>query len=75
MRTGGNTLADLVQNTNSDVTSRDIVSKHLSESTQNLIGKVIGGRGRKRKGNTTNQKAKKKKKKAQPEIKEIYFSR
>jgi len=51
MRTGGKILADLAQNTNSDVTPRDIVSKRLSESTQNLIGKVLCGRRRKRKRN------------------------
>ena len=42
-------MADLAQNTNSDVTPRDIVSKHLSES----IGKVLSGRGRKRKRRAT----------------------
>jgi len=48
MRTGGKILADLAQNTNSDVKPRDIVAKHLSES----VGKVLSGRGRKRKRNT-----------------------
>ena len=50
MRTGGTILADLAQNTNSDVTPRDIVSKHLSE----LVGKVLSGRGRKQKRNHHN---------------------
>ena len=49
VRTGGRILADLAQNTNSDVTPRDIVAKHLSES----VGKVLSGRGRKRKRNVT----------------------
>ena len=49
VRTGGRIMADLAQNTNSDMTPRDIVAKHLSES----VGKVLSGRGRKRKGNTT----------------------
>ena len=53
VRTGGNILADLAQNTNSDVTPRDIVAKHLSES----VGKVLSGRGRKRKRNVTTTKA------------------
>ena len=79
VRTEGKILADLAQNTNSDVTPRDILSKYLSESTQNLIGKVLSGRGRKRKRNTTtartNQKKKqKKKKKVQPANKRDIFS-
>ena len=49
VRAGGRILADLVQNTNSDVTPRDIVAKHLSES----VGKVLSGRGSKRKRNVT----------------------
>ena len=75
--TGGNILSDLAQNTNSVVTPRDIVSKHLSES----IGKVLRGRGRKRKRNTTTARTnrkkttttKKKKKKAQPTNKRHIF--
>ena len=49
VRTGGRILADLAQNTNPDVTPRDLVSKHLSET----VGKVLSGRGRKRKRNAT----------------------
>jgi hypothetical protein len=37
----------VVLKTNSDVTHSDVVSKHLSES----IGKVLIGRGRKRRRN------------------------
>jgi hypothetical protein len=44
VRTGDKILTDLAQNTNSDVTPRDIVSKHLSES----IGKLLSGQSRKR---------------------------
>jgi len=64
MRTGGTILADLAENTDSDATPRDIVSNNLSESTQNLIGKVLRGRRRKRKGNTTART--RRKEKAQP---------
>ena len=81
VRTGGKILADLAQNNNSDVTPRDIVSKHLSES----VGKVLSGRGRKRKRNATTTTArsvirktattKTKKQKKKPQIKEIYFHR
>ena len=49
VRKRGKFLEVLAQNTNSDVTPRDIVSKYLSES----IGKVLCMRGRKRKGNAT----------------------
>ena len=72
VRTGGRILADLAQNTNSEVTPRDIVAKHLSES----VGKMLSGRSRKRKRNTsiartvrktpTKTKKQKQKKKAQP---------
>ena len=86
VRTGGKILADLAQNNNSDVTPRDIVSKHLSES----VGKVLNGQSLKRKRNTTTartsrktvQKKKKKKKKEKRRrrmpsglLKEIYFHR
>ena len=37
VRTGGKILADLAQNANSDVTPRDIVAKHLSESLGNVL--------------------------------------
>ena len=76
MRTGGKILADLAQNTNSDVTTRDIVSKHLSES----IGNVLSGRGRKRKRKaatttrTSRKTVHKKKKNAQRAIKRDIFS-
>jgi len=53
VRTGGRILADLAQNTNSDVTPREIVTKHLSES----VGKVLCWRVRKRKRNVTTTKA------------------
>ena len=49
VRAGGRIVAYLAQNTISDVTSRDIVAKHLSES----VGNVLSGRGRKRKRNVT----------------------
>ena len=49
LRTGGTILADLAQNTNPDVTPRDIVSKYLSETVENLLS----GRGSKRKRNAT----------------------
>ena len=77
VRTGGNILADLAQNTNTDVTPRDIVSKHLSET----VGNVLSGRGRKGKRNATTTArsirkttTKRKKKKAQRAVKRDIFS-
>jgi hypothetical protein len=46
LRTGGQILADMAENTSPDVSAKDIVSKHVSESAQTLIIK-LGGRGRK----------------------------
>jgi len=46
LRTGGDILADIARLTNED--PRDILSRRLNETTQNLIGK-LWGRGRKRK--------------------------
>jgi hypothetical protein len=48
MRTGGK-MSDLADNTSPDVKPVDIVSKRISQSAQNLIGRVLKGRGRKRK--------------------------
>ena len=77
VRTGGRILVYLAQNTNSDVTPRDIVAKHLFES----VGKMLSGRGHKRKGNNTTtartgirktpKKTKKEKKKA-PNKRDIF---
>jgi hypothetical protein len=53
IRTGGKILSDLADNTSTKVKSADIVSKRICESAQNLIGRVLKGRGRKRKRNST----------------------
>jgi|SRR5215510_7526309 len=52
MRTGGRILSDIADNTSPDIRTRDIVSKHVGQATQNLIGKLTGG-GRKRKRTTS----------------------
>jgi len=50
LRTGGNILSDIAENkATTTFEGRNIVSKHLIESRQNLINK-LGGRGRKNKG-------------------------
>jgi hypothetical protein len=39
-RTGGKILADMAENTSPDVSTKDIESKHVSESAKNLIVKL-----------------------------------
>jgi hypothetical protein len=73
LRTGGKILTDIVENQSPDVTTRDIISKNLSESTQNLIGK-LRGRGRKRKRTTGKSKTKKRKPQNAKRIKRDIFS-
>lgn len=52
LRTGGKILTDIAENQSPDVSTRHIVSKHVTESAQNLISK-LRGRGRKRKRGAT----------------------
>jgi hypothetical protein len=47
LRTVGELLSDMAENTSPDVSAGDIVCRLVSESAQNLIGK-LRGRGRKR---------------------------
>jgi len=47
LRTGGDILTDIARSTD-DENPRDIISRRLNETAQNLIGK-LRGRGRKRK--------------------------
>ena len=60
LRTGGKILQDIADNSSPDVKARDIVSKHIGESTRNLIGK-LRGKGRKRKRHTSSSPSKTKK--------------
>jgi hypothetical protein len=60
LRTGGNILSDIADKTN-DVTTRNIVTKHLTETKQRLISK-LRGQGRKRKRITATRNKKKSKK-------------
>ena len=47
LRTGDKILTDIAVDKSLEVSNKDIVSKHVTESVQNLIGN-IRGRGRKR---------------------------
>jgi hypothetical protein len=74
LRTGGKILTDIVENQSPDVSTHDIITKNLSESTQNLIGK-LRGRGRKRRRTTRKARASKtKQKKNAKRIKRDIFS-
>jgi len=60
LRTGGKILQDIADNSSPDVKAHDIVSKHIGETTRNLIGK-LRGKGRKRKRHTSSSPSKTKK--------------
>ena len=45
LRTGGKILTDIAENKSSEVSPKDIVSKHVTESVPNLLGNTRG-RGR-----------------------------
>jgi hypothetical protein len=47
LRTGGKILTDIAENKSPELSLKEIVSKHVTESVQNLIGNLRGG-GRKR---------------------------
>jgi len=72
LRTGGKVLQDIAENRSPDVSTRDIVSKHLGEATKNLIGK-LRGKGRKRKRQSSRSPSKKRRMKAKFGIKRDIF--
>ena len=57
LRKGGTILTDIAENKSSELSHKDIVSKHVIESVQNLIGNLRGG-GRKRARGVSRNKAK-----------------
>ena len=56
--TGGKILTDIAEFKSPELCSKDIVSKHVTESVQNLIGILRGG-GRKRAKGVSSVKRKK----------------
>jgi hypothetical protein len=56
LRTGGRILTDMADRS-PGVSSHDIITKHIGETTQNLIGK-LRGKGRKRKSSATPKRKK-----------------
>jgi len=60
LRKGGDILTDIARSP-TDQNHKDIVSKHVTESTQNIIAKLMGrGRKLKRNGKTVKPRASKK---------------
>ena len=57
LRTAGKILTDITENKSPELRPKDIVSKHVTESVQDLIGNVRGG-GRKRTRGVSRKKAK-----------------
>jgi hypothetical protein len=61
LRTGGKILTDIAENPQAG--TRDIISQHVSDSTQNIIKKLRGGgRKRKRASSSTSRTVKRKRK-------------
>jgi hypothetical protein len=69
LRTGGKILTDIAENPQAG--TRDIISKHVSNSTQNIINKLRGG-GRKRKRASSAPKRKKNIKRAKTIKRDIF---
>ena len=57
LRTGGKILTDIAENKSPELSPKDIGSKHVTESVQNLIGNMRGG-GRRRDRGVSRKKAK-----------------
>ena len=71
LRTGGKILSDIAENKSPEVSAGDIISRHVTESTQNLISK-LGGRGRKRAKKTPSKYKRKPTKKAKVTKRDIF---
>jgi hypothetical protein len=69
LRTGGNILEDIAENP--QVSSHDIISKHVGESKQNVVKKLREGGTRKRK-RAPGVKNKRKSKKAKTTKRDIF---
>jgi len=57
LRTGSKILTDIAENRSPELSPKYIVSKHVTESVQNLIGNLCGG-GRKRTRGVSREMAK-----------------
>jgi hypothetical protein len=71
LRTGGKILQDIAENP--QVSSHDIISKHVSESTQNIVKKLRGaGRGTRKRKREHSANNKRKSKRAKTTIRDIF---
>jgi len=50
LRTGGNILTDIAENKSPELSPKDIVSSHVTETVQNLISNLRGGGGKRARG-------------------------
>ena len=64
MRTGGENLTDIAEKKSPVLSPKDIVSKHLTVSVQNLIGNRRGGGRKRARGVSSVTKKRKKTKRA-----------
>ena len=64
LRTAGKILTDITENKSPELRPKDIVSKHVTESVQDLIGNVRGGGLKCARGVTSVMKKRKKAKRA-----------
>jgi len=64
LRTGGKILTDIAVNKSHDVSPKDIVSKHVTQSVQNPIGNMRGGVSKRARGVTSVTKRRKNAKRA-----------
>ena len=64
LRTGGKILTDIAENKSPKLSPKDIVSKHVKESVQNLIGNFRGGGRKRARGVSSVMKKRKKAKRA-----------
>ena len=71
LRTGGKILSDIAENKSPEVSAGDIISRHVTESTQNLISKLCG-RGRKRAKKNPFKNKRKRNKKAKVTKRDIF---
>ena len=65
MRTGSRMLSDIADNTSSDITARDIMTRHLSALPQNILSNLRGS-GKKRKRSVSASPRKRKRAKVTP---------
>ena len=72
LSTGGTILTDIAENNTSEVSPKDIVSIHVAESVQNVIGNLSGDGGKLAKVVTSVTKKRRKAKRARVIKRDIF---